>query len=257
MRANLNYKDRLARREQLASFGTLGAIVAHKFNQPLSAVRLFLQQIQRELKEKDVAALVHENLSESLAELSRIAELTRQMLTGGRQRTCSELSQGGAQVTSAVERVVESLQHTAAHRDVSLHVLCSDHTIRAACADFELEELLYCLINNSIQAAPDDRPTQVTITAAQEGGFVHLVVCDTGRGILPEHLDKIFDWCFTTKAEGQGTGLGLAIVRSIVELHGGQISVVSEQRVGSRFSITLPLAEEQQVYGGNPERLYC
>jgi signal transduction histidine kinase len=91
----------------------------------------------------------------------------------------------------------------------------------------------------------------------QEGSFVKLVVCDTGRGISPEHLDRIFDWCFTTKAEGQGTGLGLAIVRSIVELHGGQISVVSEQSVGSRFSIALPLAEEQQVYDRNTERFYC
>jgi signal transduction histidine kinase len=257
MRANLNYRDQLARSEQLASFGTLGAIVAHKFNQPLSAVRLFLQQIQRELKDKEVSALVHGNLGESLSELGRIAELTKQMLAGGRQRARSESSQSSAQVTSAVERVVESLQHSAAHRDVTLHILCSDHRIRAACADFELEEMLYCLINNSIQAAPDDRPTQVTITAVQEGSFVKLVVCDTGRGISPEHLDRIFDWCFTTKAEGQGTGLGLAIVRSIVELHGGQISVVSEQSVGSRFSIALPLAEEQQVYDRNTERFYC
>jgi signal transduction histidine kinase len=235
----------------------LGAIVAHKFNQPLSTVRLFLQQIQRELSDKDVSPLVRENLAECLSELGRIAEFTRQMVTSGRHRVRDDKSSESAQVASAVERVMDSLQHSAVRKNVSLHNLCVDNSIRLACADFELEELLYCLINNSIQAAPEDRPTQVTVTATHEGSYVQLLVCDTGRGISPEHLDKVFEWCFTTKPDGQGAGLGLAIVRSIVELHGGRISVVSEERIGSRFSIVLPLAEEQQGYDRNPKRLCC
>ena len=254
-RANLAYRDRLSRSERLASFGTLGAIVAHKFSQPLSSVRLFLQQIQRELSAVNVSETVRDNLSESLAELGRIADITKQMVSSGRMGVLQSNGQS-TEVRSAVERVFESLSEVALRRSVSLHNLCGPKRDAVACTSFELEEILYCLINNSIHAAPDDRPTQVTVSTESHAGQTTIVVCDTGRGISAEHLDKIFEWCFTTKPEGQGTGLGLAIVRSIIERHGGRITVMSEKQVGSRFSIMLPRVEEVKN-DSHTECLYC
>jgi signal transduction histidine kinase len=255
MRANFAYRDRLSRSERLASFGTLGAIVAHKFSQPLSSVRLFLQQVQRELSHVHVSETVKSNLSESLSELGRIADITKQMVASGRMVATENKSQR-AEVGAAVERVFESLSEVADRRHVSLYNLCGENRDAVAFTAFELEEILYCLINNSIQAAPDERPTQVTVSAQSHGEETTILVCDTGRGISPEHLDKIFEWCFTTKAEGQGTGLGLAIVRSIIERHGGRITVSSEERAGSRFTILLPMAKEGKD-DGRTECIYC
>jgi two-component system NtrC family sensor kinase len=254
-RANRAYRDRLSRSERLASFGTLGAIVAHKFSQPLSSVRLFLQQIQRELATVNVSETVRSNLTESLAELGRIADITKQMVTAGREGITQGNGQS-AEARIAVERVFESLSEVAERRNVSLHNLCRNSADKVACTSFELEEILYCLINNSIQAAPDDRPTQVTVSTESQAGQTTIIVCDTGRGIAPDHLDKIFEWCFTTKPEGEGSGLGLAIVRSIIERHGGRITVTSEERIGSRFSIVLPRVEEVQN-DSHTECLYC
>jgi two-component system sensor kinase FixL len=257
-KANSTYREQLARSERLAAFGTIGAIVAHKFNQPLSSVRLFLQQIQRELGSYKVSETIRTNLSESLAELGRIADITKQMVAAGRAAPVAQpLGGSGAVVAQAAERVCESLQDAARRRNVSLHNLCETSEFQVACAAYELEEILYCLINNSIQAAPEERPTQVTISVSYEGPDVIVVVCDTGRGISVDHLDRVFEWCFTTKPEGQGTGLGLAIVRSIVERHGGSIGVTSQENAGSRFAIQLPKKIEEQCDDSDTQGFYC
>lgn len=81
----------------------------------------------------------------------------------------------------------------------------------------------------------------ITIKSGQDGDNVWYEVTDNGSGISPDNLSKIFDPFFTTKAVGSGTGLGLHVVQSVIESHGGQISVDSELNVGTTFRITLPI----------------
>jgi two-component system NtrC family sensor kinase len=73
---------------------------------------------------------------------------------------------------------------------------------------------------------------------------VKIEVADTGCGIAPEHLPKIFEPLFTTKDAGKGSGLGLSIARQIVEAHGGEITVRSEVGKGSAFTVLLPIKED-------------
>ena len=110
----------------------------------------------------------------------------------------------------------------------------------------QLGQVLTNLITNAIDAYEDHGSAdgrihiEVHATAAE----VAIAVQDTGCGIVPEHLERIFEELFTTKPPGKGTGLGLAISRDIVsDCFGGRIEVASTPRVGSRFTLHLPRRE--------------
>jgi len=97
------------------------------------------------------------------------------------------------------------------------------------------------LIQNGVQAM--DRGGHLTLRTGGDNGMVQISVSDTGVGIPPEELDRIFEAFYTTKPEGEGTGLGLSICRRIVEEHGGRIEVESEVQRGSTFTVLLPAGE--------------
>ena len=100
-----------------------------------------------------------------------------------------------------------------------------------------LKQVMLNLILNGLQAMPGGGT--LTIEAARGRDGLMLAVADTGDGIPPEALPRVFDPYFTTKAKG--LGLGLAIARRIIEEHGGKIEVESQPARGSRFSVILPL----------------
>jgi hypothetical protein len=84
----------------------------------------------------------------------------------------------------------------------------------------------------------------LTIHAWDENGFARIDVADSGQGIAPEHLERIYDPFFTTKAALKGTGLGLSVTYGIVREHGGTIEVDSRLGAGSRFRVKLPLVRK-------------
>jgi PAS domain S-box-containing protein len=250
-------RDMLARSERLSALGTLGAIVAHKLSQPISSVRLFLQQVKREIELTPTSQLVRDNLDDSLAELDRIAGITKQMLHTGRGQL-SGLSGhlGGTPVLSAAMKIKEALQDTARRRGVALSIRSESSDLRVACSAVELEEILYCLVTNSLQAAREGDAARVDVDIERTGDAALITVTDTCEGISLDHIDRIFDCFFTTKPEGQGTGLGLAIVRHIAERYGGKVEVSSEEGMGSCFMISLPLSKEVGS-GYDPESVRC
>lgn len=107
------------------------------------------------------------------------------------------------------------------------------------CYAGQLNQVWMNLLANAAQAI--EGAGEVCVATRLEGDSVVVTVSDTGRGIAPAHLARIFDPFFTTKPVGEGTGLGLSITHSIVERHGGTISVVSWRGVGTTFTITIPV----------------
>jgi signal transduction histidine kinase len=107
-----------------------------------------------------------------------------------------------------------------------------------------MSEALLNIISNGVQAI-GDRPgkVRVTLDAKPPKGMVTLLVEDSGCGIPPEHLQRIFDPFFTSKEVGRGTGLGLSIGYGIIEECGGGVRVESRPGQGSRFFIDLPLPQ--------------
>ena len=100
-------------------------------------------------------------------------------------------------------------------------------------------EVLSNLLTNALRHTPPGG--SVTVAAARDGGGVAFSVTDTGTGIAPDELDRVFDR-FARSAGSAGSGLGLAIARSLVRAHGGEISASSEPGRGATFRFTLPAA---------------
>ena len=137
--------------------------------------------------------------------------------------------------------------------EISVGRAVTDVTLRdevpadlAATADAErIHQVLYNLVDNAVRFTPPGG--SVTVTATRQDDRIVIEVRDSGVGIAPEHLPRLFERFYRADAsrsrEGGGTGIGLAIARSIVESHGGRITATSEPDHGSAFTFDLPAAE--------------
>jgi signal transduction histidine kinase len=143
---------------------------------------------------------------------------------------------------SLVEAVVQQLVTLAARGGVLLRNQVRHDLPEIDCDGQRIEQVLTNLISNAIKFTPTGG--QIIVSATAEANQLRFCVADTGQGIPPEALPRIFDKFFQVQSNTEtgkiGTGLGLAIVKHLVELHGGEVSVESEPGKGSRFYFTVP-----------------
>ncbi|HWS52841.1 MAG TPA: ATP-binding protein [Pyrinomonadaceae bacterium] len=144
-----------------------------------------------------------------------------------------------------IEELHEQMQPMAREKEIALEEALPDDLPPLRADRAKLRRVLVNLLSNALKFTP--RGGRVRVGAAQEDGAVRVSVSDTGVGIPPEDLARLFDKYEQARSRAtrseKGTGLGLYITRQLVELHGGQISVRSEVGKGSAFSFTIPIAE--------------
>lgn len=233
-----DHREHLHRAERLASIGTLAATFAHQINQPLTAIRLFLQQSLRALEKVPCPPLVMSNLKDTLAEVSNAIYITNHFLHFARRRP--EAPAAEVDLCDAVKRTCAVLAPSARRNQVELTSTLPNDLPRPRVSQCDLEQVLFVLIQNAIQAAPGSRPCRVTVGGTGKAGCLELEVADTCDGIAPENLGRIFDPFFTTKPAGKGTGLGLSILQRIVVNGGGTVHVDSQPGMGTVFRVNLP-----------------
>ncbi len=141
----------------------------------------------------------------------------------------------------AVAETVELFRPLLAERGIVLETSADESILLRADAR-QFRQVLWNLLGNAADATP--KGGRVKVRLVRQNGHAVLEVADSGEGIAQDDLGRIFDPFFTTKE--RGTGLGLAIVHRIVEAHGGELSVRSEEGRGSTFRVALPLAEESR-----------
>lgn len=232
--------------DRLASLGTLAATIAHEFNNILTpctnwahlALRAFeagkpdLELTQRALSKCHAAGLKAGRICESILNLARAPEVRPD-------------ADSSCDVAAVVAEALSALTRDPAQDGIILRIQV-EPGLRAGICPLQLEHVIVNLILNAKQAMSGLRGC-LTIQACAEPGdarFAKLEITDTGRGIEPAELPRIFESFYTTRTEAgpaRGTGLGLSLCRTIIERHGGQISASSKSGKGTTFRIRLPM----------------
>jgi two-component system NtrC family sensor kinase len=239
--------------EKMAALGRLVAGIAHEVNSPLGALSSAIDTFGRafarigELWQPNDAKVLQANaakvsgLVRALEQTLRVAQEACQRMDSlvKTMRRFANLDQSPFRLAN----VKECLESTLAllHHELrgEIQVIPEfGETADIECYPMELNQLFTCLLMNSIEAISG--AGQIRVQTWPETEAVGIRLSDTGRGIAPEHLSRIFDPGFTTKGVGVGTGLGLPTCQKIVEKHGGKIKVESQPGGGTSVSIQLP-----------------
>lgn len=229
-----NRQNQLVQEKKLASLGVLTSGIAHQLNNPLNNISTSCQILQEDIGSGD--AELHARMLRNIhQEVLRSRDIVKGLLEFAREKDFSLVPQRLADV---VERAV-SLVSSEVPAGVTLSASVPPDMVVPLDAQ-HMQEALINLLINAIQAIPAP-PGTITVSATRVPGrdMVALRVEDTGTGIPPEHLGRIFDPFFTLKAVGKGTGLGLSIVFGVVKKHGGRVTVESEPGKGTAFIIHL------------------
>ena len=222
------------------------ASISHEFKTPLTSILMASSLLREgalgELSTDQAQAVqtVSEDGERLLTLVNDLLELMR--IESGREVYHME----PCALSSIALAAAGAFRETSARQNIALHCDVSEY-LPPVRADFEkIRWVLNNLISNAINySTPGDA---VHVTAHREGAFVHVSVRDTGIGIAPQHLERIFDKFVQIDGkdfEVRGTGLGLSVSKQIVQDHGGDISVSSATGVGSTFTFTLPVAGEE------------
>lgn len=223
---------------KLASVGELAASIAHELNNPLATVSLRLEAVLGQTPADDPRRRPLEVVEQ---EVDRMAKLVGNLLHFSR-RGSDQVST--VDVRTELLRTLELVQYHLRH----YHIVC----VQELAADLPLiyadREKLRQVFLNLITNASDAMPEGGTLTLRASNGTlpggrtaVVLEFADSGLGIPPEHLPRVMDPFFTTKAEGKGTGLGLAICRRVVQEHHGTIHIQSTVGTGTTVRVVLPV----------------
>ena len=254
LHANLSFANRELRRERanrLTSAEAVVASISHEIKQPLTNINLLAFAGQRLLDQEspDVSAA-----KKHFGEIEEDAFRVNQIFDG-----FLKFFRGGKQDWQAVDVNALALEATRLlGRDLDDHGVTTSTQLASGLPLVlghagQLREVVLNLIQNSIDAmtATTNRPRVISIATSRLGaGAIFISLQDTGPGIEPGQLARMFDPFVTTKAKG--TGLGLAICKMIIEQHGGELSAASNKNGGARFEITLPTRAGRSAGAASP-----
>lgn len=263
----------LLQAEKMASVGQLAAGVAHEINNPVGFVssnistlseyvatyQMIFSQIQVVIDQKDenkrAASLVELKNMLGNQDMAFINEDISDLLSDSREglQRVAEIVKG-LKLFSRVDsdqmqkhNINDCVRTTLAMVNNQLKYICTVETHLGRIPDVEMnvgkisQVIANLLINAGQAIEATGKNGRIIITTCTVGEFVELRVEDSGCGIPPSHLDKLFNPFFTTKPEGQGTGLGLSISFGIAQEHGGMLSATSTEGDGSTFTLALPI----------------
>ena len=230
----------LAQQERLASMGLLAAGVAHEINNPLAYSLIHIESLATQLKQRGLDEEAA-SAAKALDGMGRIRQITKGL--GSFSRTESGERQG-VDLKRCLEGAVSLARNEIRFR-AQLKVEIAALPVVLASEGKLSQVFLNLLINasHSIEEGPADQ-NLIELRAWSGEGQALVSIRDTGKGIPPENLARIWEPFFTTKPVGKGTGLGLSICKSIVEEFGGSISVESSVGQGTLFLVRLPSSDQ-------------
>jgi signal transduction histidine kinase len=230
-------RKRLEQSERLSSLGQLAAGVAHEIRNPLNAISMASQRLQREYLpcEEEKTQEFGRLTGVIRDEIRRLNVIIEDFLTFSRSR---RLELREFSLTEVVQKLVRLMGEEAKARGISLSVKSMQDSLMVPMDVDKLQQALINIIKNAIESI--DGAGSINIAVERQAGERAVIrVSDTGSGLAPEEVGKIFDPDYTTKEKG--LGLGLPIAHEIIRGHGGTIRVQSGIGQGTTFEIVLPM----------------
>ena len=237
-----NLRRSLTHLTRVGLLGQLGGALAHELKQPLTAILSNAQALQRLIEHEDldmteIRAVIGDIIQDDSRAASVIQHL-RSLLKPG------EFHSQLLDLNEIVRGTLELVHNEMITRKVAVSTAVFDASLPVTGDPIQLQQLLLNLIFNAADAMSGGRGGMVLITTDQiEGPCAHLAVTDTGTGIEPEVMDRLFEPFVSTKT--QGVGLGLSISRAIVLSHKGRIWAQNNPGRGATFHLSLPLAGDK------------
>jgi signal transduction histidine kinase len=227
----------LIRSEKLAALGQLAAGIAHEIRNPLTSINILIHSLAEKLSTKNSQ---WEDLKVIEEEILRINEIVDQFLRFA--KPASPLFEK-ADLIPLFEEILQLLRPQIERGKIA--VKKEFEPLPFITVDKEqIKQVILNLLINAIQAMPKVGRLDLSSRVSREGHWIELIIQDSGIGIPPEDIDKLFDPFFSTK-EG-GMGLGLSIAHRIIDQHHGKIEVESNPGKGTRFTISLPISSEEK-----------
>lgn len=237
-----NLQQEMIMSEKLNMIGQLAPKIAHEINNPAQVIQGYAEMLINSSKIDDESKALLANIREAV---QIIVKLNRNLMDLSRPMPMN-ISAFRPEVP--LDKAIDFLTKAGVikHCTVQKHY---DNTVPAITGDsMQLYQVFLNLIVNASYAMRQSEKKILSVTLEQDPAAktVTFFITDTGCGIPPENIEKIFSPFFTTHAAEGGTGLGLAVVRQVVENHGGTVHVTSRPGEGTTFRLTLPVANSQK-----------
>jgi two-component system NtrC family sensor kinase len=238
--SRVRLEEQLQQREKLSSIGLLAAGVAHEVNTPLTGVSSYTQMLLGMLPETDPK---HALLQKVRRQADRASNIVNNLLNFSRTGGATEFTE--VNVHRVLDDTLQLLEPQFRRNQIEIVRSYEDDLPKAFGNAGKLQQVFTNLLLNARDAIVDGGRISLSTFSNEEDEALTIEVTDTGIGIAPENVAKIYDPFFTTKGVGRGTGLGLAITYGIVQEHSGHITVESTPGRGTTFRITLPTADSR------------
>jgi signal transduction histidine kinase len=209
------------------------ANVAHQIGTPLNLVSGHVQLLKHEISDPNI----QRRLRIVEEQIDRVVATVRSLL----ERVRPQRERQAVRIDAVLTRMGDAMRARLASSGVTLNLRVPQPLASVAADEAQLELALLNLVSNALDAMP--RGGTLTLAAANTGSGVRIDVRDTGTGVDPAVLPRLFEPWVTTKPAGRGTGLGLSITRDLITSLGGTITLSTSSGQGTTFTIELPAAE--------------
>lgn len=227
--------------EKIASLGKLSATVAHELNNPLEGILTYSKLITKKLitgGEADKYSTLISYLQLIARESDRCGKIVKNLLLFSHT---SENKIEANSLNAILDHCLLLIRHHLTINNIQLEKIIPEEEIIIHCDKDHIQQLLLAIMINAVESMNEGGKLKIVLSVYEDD--VEIIIADSGCGIPPEVINKIYEPFFTTKKEGKGTGLGLSVAYGIVKQHNGTININSIVNEGTTVKISLPLSQ--------------